>query len=247
MPFATPHDDADARCIKCGHPLAGLTAPKCPECGGEFMFDVPATWASADAKANRIRRLRRAPGWFFLSFTFVVGLGLLVLHSAFVIDQVAAAALYAFLLLPCVVLWMIRVVIAFGSFTKLMPTFSPIKPQVPSLSRWLAVPVYLGCCFLLGWTGVANKVRWWIDEPFFRAEANRVLASPPAAGTSWTTRRVGTMEVWQVDTRGGRVHFMTSQSDFLDRVELIYAPPGSTPPPRSNPIGKDWFWTMWNF
>ncbi len=55
----------ELQCGACGYPIAGLTRPQCPECGGALNLATIAT--PADPRPTRWRFALNVVGWFFAS------------------------------------------------------------------------------------------------------------------------------------------------------------------------------------
>jgi hypothetical protein len=235
---------ANARCLRCGHALAGLTTPVCPECGCPFEFGDPATFATDEFLSQGASGLRNPPGWILIPLTMAAGLAVVTLHSAVVLDQMLTSLLYVLLIGPTLALWAIRTVYAL-----VISARSSIRIPLTRRERlrWLGPPLFIVICGALGWSGAARGLRWIIDEPLLRAEAARILAAPPPTGVLTADRRIGTLTIWQTKVSAGRVHFTTTQSDFLNNVELVYTPPGATPPPQATPLSGPWSWMMWHY
>lgn len=51
--------EADCRCNRCGYMLRGLTSTACPECGDEFLFEIPPRFSLLRREAIRLRLASR--------------------------------------------------------------------------------------------------------------------------------------------------------------------------------------------
>ena len=183
-------------------------------------------------------RARRPPGLMHLAV--VVGLcgSVLAIGSKFALNLVDPMLLL-FLSAAMAILIGVPIVRAARSSRKLRAGSSG-RLGPAAWAWWSLAPVLGVASAWAAWSGVAREWRWRFDEPRFRSEAVRALSNPPPAGSVSTTRHIGTVGVRQISVVNGRVHFLTTQDDFIHTVELIYSPPGTPPPLGGAGLGGGW-------
>lgn len=237
--FPTPDDEKAALCIECGHSLAGLTTSACPECGWRFQFNDRSSWTTAAIRARALREARHVPGALFISVAAFASVGIVVVTSSLGSSDLPAGCFGFVLLTAIIVIWSVRAILAGMHMFNNMG--NPNAPRTTSGEwiAWLCIPVMLAASLGFGLSGAARSLRWrYIDGPAMQAAAEDALANPTAPRRSG---RIGTISVSSVDIRDGRVHFTTSMSSgWLDRIELVYTPPASTPLPTGKPLGNGW-------
>ena len=81
------------------------------------------------------------------------------------------------------------------------------------LATWVAVPVALLILVVLGSTGAAMLVRFWLSEPAMTATAEAIASSPITTEFS-QIRTFGTYPVETLDTWPGGVRFIVSGGAF---------------------------------
>lgn len=240
MPFSSPKIEAAAECLSCGHSLAGLMKPRCPECGRAFEFNDPSSWKRRGDLSRLLKALGSPPGPAFITLAVVFGVLTVGASSRMLMSiQNWLFAVIPFALL--VLIWALR-----ASAWRLAKRARPADDVDRGLGsrRWLWFSVWMLIAVALSCSGLARWVRWRYDEPRMRAEAMRVLSNPPPGPPpefSRSEKSVGTLVIWRAFVENGRVHLSTRQTDgMFNFAELVYSPPGAAPPPWSTDLGGGW-------
>lgn len=176
---------------------------------------------------------RRPPGFLFTLVVLFLGLGLVRVCTPLARD---AFELIATLVLTAGIAALLFIRILVGAVGSWRSRHVRISRAPGTVRRW-AMPVLFGAGALgAAHSGLARDGVWRYNEPFLRAEAERVLVDNPAPPDSGR-RTFGTIRIVETTVEHGRVHFLTEPGVWLNDVELIYCPP-RVPGPEISRYGR---------
>jgi hypothetical protein len=211
---------ADAECLGCRYPLAGVAQPACPECGRAFNPDNRLTYGPR-IMSSTVGWALRGPGWGTLGAAAGVAVasalaGSLPLLSVewFMLGLLGGLAVMG--------VSAVRAVLAAGALVR-EPSCRPMFRR--GWWRWAAL-VALG---LLSLGLVAYqpvwRIRWLVSRPAMDALAAQARANGPVTRAHWC----GAIHVSLAQPDGNSVRVNFQGGGLLASTSLVHSP--NAPPP----------------